>query len=395
MKILILNWRDRKNPKAGGAEVVTEEIAARWVGWGHQVTLFTASFPGALPEENINGVQIIRRGSQASVHWQAFRYYRKHWRGYFDVVIDEINTIPFFTPLYVKNGERNFSYFNQLCREIWFYEAPVPKPLAVLGYILEPLYLRPYRKLPALTISDSTKQDLNKLKIWDVQVFPMATELLPFDTLSVKAETARFIFVGRQVPSKRVHDIIKAIALVKPNYPEIKLDIVGAGDDKYLDQLKKQVAMLGLKEQVIFHGRVSQTTKHQMMQAANAILVTSVREGWGLIVTEANMLGTPAIVYNVPGLRDSVRPNETGLIATTNQPESLAAAMQIFLADPLLQHRLTLAAWKWSQEFSWNLSARVALRSISQPDLQLAFPLTASADSQSVIVADAVNFEIE
>lgn len=358
MKILILNWRDRKNPKAGGAEVVTEEIAARWVEWGHQVTLFTASFPDALPEETINGVQIIRRGSQATVHWKAFRHYRKHWRGYFDVVIDEINTIPFFTPLYVKNGERRFSYFNQLCREIWFYEAPVPKLLAVFGYVLEPLYLRPYRKLPALTISDSTKQDLNKLKIWDVQVFPIATELLPLDTLPAKAEAGRFIFVGRQVPSKRVHHIIEAIALVKPHYPQIKLDIVGAGDDKYIDKLKKQTALLGLEEQIIFHGRVPQARKHQLMQEANAILVTSVREGWGLIVTEANMLGTPAIVYNVPGLRDSVRHYQTGLITNNNNPATLANLMLTLIEQPELQIRLALNSLSWAKELNWQRTAQ-------------------------------------
>jgi glycosyltransferase involved in cell wall biosynthesis len=364
MKILILNWRDRKNPKAGGAEVVTEEMASRWVAWGHEVTLFTAAFPGALPEEVINGVQIIRRGGQATVHWQAFRHYRKHWRGHFDVVIDEINTIPFLTPLYVKNGEKNFSYFNQLCREIWFYEAPVPKFLAIFGYLAEPLYLRPYRKIPSIVISESTKADLIELKIPNVSVFPMATDIVPVQHLEASPEQARLIFVGRQVPSKRVHDIIKAVALVKSIYPQVKLDIVGAGEAKYVSQLKQMVATLALSEQVTFRGRVSQDQKRTLMQQANAILVTSVREGWGLIVTEANALGTPGIVYNVPGLRDSVRDNQTGLITKANTPEALAATICEFLANPAKAARLREAGWKWSQELNWEQTALVALQYI-------------------------------
>lgn len=364
MKILILNWRDRKNPKAGGAEVVTEEIARRWVEWGHDVTLFTASFPGALPEETVNGVKIIRRGSQATVHWQAFQHYRKHWRGYFDVVIDEINTIPFLTPLYVKHGERVFSYFNQLCREIWFYEAPVPKPLAIFGYLAEPIYLRPYRKVPSIVISESTRQDLLNLKIPNVQVFPMATDLEPVAELEPKTEKTRLVFVGRQVPSKRVHDIIQAVAQVKQNYPEIVLDVVGAGDEKYVRHLREMVANLNLQQNVIFHGRVSQEEKHRLMMQANAILVTSVREGWGLIVTEANALGTPAVVYNVPGLRDSVRHNQTGLITSKNSPDALAESVCNYLANPALQEQLRVAAWKWSQELNWEATAQKSLEHI-------------------------------
>lgn len=106
MKILILNWRDIKNPSSGGAEILTHEVANRLVKWGHQVTQFSSSFPNCLPEEKIDGVKIIRRGHPdaryllKSVHFFAFWYYLKKFRGKFDVVIDEAHGLPFFTPLY-------------------------------------------------------------------------------------------------------------------------------------------------------------------------------------------------------------------------------------------------------------------------------------------------------
>ena len=102
LRILILNWRDIRHPAAGGAERVTYEMARRWGEWGHHVTWFAASFPGAAGRETIDGIDVWRAGSQATVHWQAFRHYRRHFEGRFDVIVDEVNTLPFFTPLYAR-----------------------------------------------------------------------------------------------------------------------------------------------------------------------------------------------------------------------------------------------------------------------------------------------------
>src|SRR3990167_1095837 len=140
MKILLLNWRDIKNPKAGGAELVTHKILEYLVQQGHQTTLFTASFPGALDYEVINGVFVERAGNRWTVHLHAFLRYWSKYKGKFDLVIDEINTIPFFTPLYIK--EKKLCYINQLAREVWFYESKFP--LSWIGYFLEPIYLRLY-----------------------------------------------------------------------------------------------------------------------------------------------------------------------------------------------------------------------------------------------------------
>src|SRR5438270_12706992 len=101
-RILILNWRDVSHPQAGGAEKVTHEIARRWVEWGHRVTLFCASFPGADPEDVIDGVRVVRRGNQHTVYWQAFRHYKSLFRGQCDLIVDEVNAIPFLAHLYAQ-----------------------------------------------------------------------------------------------------------------------------------------------------------------------------------------------------------------------------------------------------------------------------------------------------
>src|SRR3990172_9551868 len=102
MKILWFNWKDRKNPLAGGAELINEEIAKRLVRDGNEVILLVAGFSGAKTEEIIDGYKVVRLGNRWTVYWQAYRYYKKYLMGWADLVIDEMNTIPFFAKFYVK-----------------------------------------------------------------------------------------------------------------------------------------------------------------------------------------------------------------------------------------------------------------------------------------------------
>ncbi|TMD56332.1 MAG: glycosyltransferase family 4 protein, partial [Chloroflexi bacterium] len=155
LRILILNWRCPQNPRAGGAEAVTFEIARRLVQHGNTVEWFSASFPGATAEETLEGIHIVRGGRQWTVHWSAFRHYRGRLAERFDIIIDEVNTIPFFTPLWADVPA--VMLIHQLAREVWWYESAFP--LNVLGYLTEPLYLRAYRRIPVLTVSASTESD--------------------------------------------------------------------------------------------------------------------------------------------------------------------------------------------------------------------------------------------
>src|SRR4051794_696940 len=97
MNILLLNWRDASNPRAGGAEHVTHEIARRLVQRGHSVTWLTSRFPGAPDEERVDGIAILRRGTEATTRFAAPSIAR---RGRFDIVVEQVNTLPYFAPLW-------------------------------------------------------------------------------------------------------------------------------------------------------------------------------------------------------------------------------------------------------------------------------------------------------
>lgn len=366
MKILFMSWRDFKNPQAGGAEVFTHEVARHMTLRGHEVTLFCATYPGAKGEEEADGIKIIRRGRQWTVHWHAYRYYKRclkenGGRGpAFDLVIDEVNTIPFLTPLYVKEeGCGLAALFFQLCKHVWWYESVFP--LSLCGYLLEPLDLKVYRKTPVITISKSTEHDLiaHGHDPSNIFICPVGIDFRPLDELSDKDEGPRLIFVGRLNKSKRPDHVIRAFAGINRRLGSATLWIVGEGDAKYRESLQDLVGKLGLEGRVEFLGRVSQEEKHLLMSKARLIMVTSVKEGWGLIVTEAAACGTPAVVYDVDGLRDSVRDGQTGVVCPANRPDSLAVEAMRLLEDGGRYSLLQANALEWSREFSWDRAAEV------------------------------------
>ena len=361
MKILILSWRDKKNPRAGGAEFITHQCAKYWVERDNRVTLFTSSFPNCKTNETIDRVEIIRKGLEINVAWWAFRYYRRYFRNKFDIIVDEINTVPFLTPLYAS--EEKVAFIHQLAKEIWWYEANFP--INLLGYLSEPSFLKLYRKIPTITVSNSTKSCLLDLGFKDENIF-IIPECIKHSFQEglvdvIKEKNPTIIYVGRIKKSKRVDHCIKAFINVKKELPSAKLWIVGDGEEKYIKYLENNVLTNNLENEVNFFGRLDDFKKFEMMRKAHLILVSSVREGWGLIVTEANSVGTPAVVYNIPGLRDSVKDKITGLICEKNTIENLSSNIIKLLKDDRHRERLSKNALNWSKNFICNETGRVSL----------------------------------
>jgi len=233
--------------------------------------------------------------------------------------------------------------------------------------LLEMLLARQYRKLNTLVISDSTKQDLLKLGFdsQKVHVFPLGINFEPLGQLSSKENESTIIYVGRLKPSKRAHHLIRAFSCIKKSKPDAKLWIVGSGSTAYQRKLSNLIAKLKI-ENITFFGFVDKKEKMELMKSAHVIAVPSLREGWGLIVTEANAMGTPAVVYNVTGLRDSTKDGITGIIVKKNNPDCLAKSILRILNDDELRNKLAGNALMWAREFSWDKSAGDALEYIEE-----------------------------
>jgi hypothetical protein len=119
LRILIVNWRDIRNPEAGGAEVYTHEVARRWDRAGHDVTLLTSRFDGVRSKETVDGVRVRRVGRlRRGTFHLAVQHELARLDG-FDVVVDEINTIPFFAPLWNRGETRTVVLVHQLAGDVW------------------------------------------------------------------------------------------------------------------------------------------------------------------------------------------------------------------------------------------------------------------------------------
>src|SRR3989304_6548491 len=141
MDILILNWKDIKNPAVGGAEIILYELAKRFISDGHKVTWFCREFPGGKSEEDIVKIHVIRRGNRFTVYFKAYQYYKSLSKKP-DKVFDCINTICWQTPLYIPR-EKRIAYVNQLAKEVLFYQ--LPPGLSHIAYLLEPLEYLTYK----------------------------------------------------------------------------------------------------------------------------------------------------------------------------------------------------------------------------------------------------------
>lgn len=295
MRILIYNWRDLAHPNAGGAEVYTHNVAKQWVAWGHQVTWFTSTVHGRPPVEEVDGIRIIRRAGRFGVYRQARRFYEQEGKGQFDVVVDEINTRPFSCPEFVHDTPV-VALIHQVCREIWFYETPLP--VALLGrYWLETRWLRKYRDVAVLTVSESSRESLISYGLSNVVVLPEGgtPRTCP---LPRKENRPTVIFVGRLTPNKRPEHAVAAFERARKVIPALQMWVVGSGSLE--TKLRKKV-----DGDVHFFGRVPEDQKYDLLAKAHVLIVTSVREGWGLVVSEAAAVGTSVIAYDVPGLRDA------------------------------------------------------------------------------------------
>lgn len=365
-RIVWMSWKDGQNPLAGGAEKVNEEIARQLVKDGVEVIFLVTGFEDA-PQKILHpsGFTVIRCGNRYSVYWAVYRYYKKNLNDWPDLVIDEMNTIPFFSNFYTNGKSILLAY--QLCRQIWFYQLRFPASL--IGYICEFLYLRIINKMPALTESISAKNDLLKFGFRDqkVKVFKVPLEMTPLSSISdiTKYSTTTLLSLGNIRPMKRTLDQIKAFEKVKEKLPDCKLIVAGGSDSEYGSSVLEYIDKSPYKRDIKYMGFIDEKNKLELLRLSHIIMVTSVKEGWGLIVTEANSQGTPAVVYDVDGLRDSVQAGVTGIICKKNNPNSLAEAI-IKCLDQNRYPGIRIKAWEYSKQFTPLNSYRDFLKGLNE-----------------------------
>jgi len=350
--ILIFAWRDIKHPEVGGSEVYVHQIAKR-LAKKHRVTIFTSQ-PGNLSGRDIvDDVTIIRRGNFLTVYFWAFIYYILYFDLEMDFIVDVENGLPFFTPFYSRKPK--LMILHHVHKNQWFKQFPFP--VALIGYFLE-LVVMPiaYRRVPVVTVSPSSMKELKDIGFSDKRIFLSYNAISPkIGKTFTKSITPLLVYVGRLKKYKRLEIALHTVKELLKEFPEIQLVVAGTGDQE--TRLRELVKDEKLEKHVEIMGFVSERKKWELLQKAWVFLMPSMKEGWGITIIEAASCATPAVCFDVPGVRDSVRRGATGLLA--NSKDEYKDFVRQLLVNKNLRTDLGKNGVSWSELFSWNVSAKI------------------------------------
>jgi len=356
MNILVFNWQDIKNPNGGGAEVHFHEIFKRIVSMGHKVTLCCCEIEGEPKKEVIDGIQIIRHGSRNLFNYYVPSLYKKLTKSNnYDLIIDDINKIPFFTPLFVNKPLIALSH-HFFGKSIYKEAGFISGTYVYLSELLIPII---YKNIPIVVVSESTKQEFldkgfDESKI-DIVYNAISQSQFPMK-VGIKNSYPTITYFGRLKKYKSVDDLLKAFSVVRNKFPKAKLEIIGRGD--YMENLKQLANNLKINNDITFHGFVDDTQKIELLSRSHLVVNTSMKEGWGITNIEANACGTPIISADSPGLRDSVHNGFSGLLYEWNNVDDLVKQIIYLLEDEERLNQYSLNSIEWSKKFDWDISAK-------------------------------------
>lgn len=351
--VVFLSWRDTRNPEGGGAERYLEKMAAGLVAAGARVTVFCAAHAAAPPDEVVDGIRFVRRGTKLSV------YARGAWAllcgelGRPDLVVDVQNGLPFFTPLVTRAPI--VVLVHHVHREQW----PVVYPglTGKLGWWIERrLAPRLYRGRQYVAVSRATREELQSIGVHGPHIAVVHNGTDPHVSVQPgKAPYPMLAVVGRLVPHKRVEHAIDVAVALRERWPGLRLHVVGAG--WWEAELHEYAGSADAGEVVVFHGHLDEVEKHEVYERAWLLALPSIKEGWGLVVGEAGMHCTPTVAYrSAGGTRESIADGVSGLLVDDRQEFRDAVAR--LLADRAERERLGANALEQSHAFSWGHAER-------------------------------------
>lgn len=353
LHVAVVNWRDEGHPGAGGAELYAGEMARALAAQGADVTFFTARGHGQARVEHQDGVRYLRRGGRWTVypHVLARLLIR---RRRIDAVLDCQNGIPFFTPLVLRRRTAVICVIHHVHQDQ--FALHFPRPVAAIGRFLEgPMATRVYGSRPAAAVSPSARAAVRRRLRWGGPVFviPNGTPALSLPGGRQRSLTPTIVTVTRLVRHKQIELLVQAAAeLIPSSQPALHVHIVGTGPGEAA--LRDLVRDLDLTDHVSIHGYVDEATKASLLAAAWLTVNPTAGEGWGLGVIEAAGVGVPALAFDVPGMRDSIRPGTTGWLV----PVDTDLAPAIDLALTTLRESEVVRAYgsacrQWAASFTW------------------------------------------
>lgn len=363
MRILLLNYE--YPPLGGGGGVAMKCLAEGFVAAGHQVDVITSGYKGLPAEEQVGGVAIYRvktvgRKGSATATWLAMASFL------------------FF----------GFIKGIRLCRKQSYdlLNTHFVLPTGPLGYILSRLFRFPnilsihggdiydpskkhsphrhwyYRRIIAFLLkkadvvvaqSENTKENAKAYYAAQESIpvipLPYKPEKYPDrsrSALGLVEEQTYLIAVGRMVIRKGFHCLLESLI----HLPEtVSLILVGDGPER--KTLEQRAVALGIQQRVVFCGRVSEEKKYQFLRAADIYVLSSLHEGFGIVLQEAMHAGLPIVATNIGGQMDMLEHEQNALLIPVQDATAIAQAVQRVQSDAALRvalcesHTQSVASW--------------------------------------------------
>jgi glycosyltransferase involved in cell wall biosynthesis len=286
---------------------------------------------------------VVAAGGTYSQYLKAPLICRRRFGGW-DLVVDVENGLPFFSPLWWRGP--SVCLVHHIHSDQWALR--FPGPVAALGALLERRVMPiAYRRRLFTAVSPSTAQALEAIGVAPerIRIVPNGVDA-PDGEGWPRSASPLFLALGRLVPHKRLDLLLRVWERVRP-LTGGRLVIAGDGPDR--ERLRRLVG-----EGVELLGRVSEEEKARLLGSAWLLVHPALHEGWGIVVMEAAVFGTPTLGFDVPGVRDAVMDGQTGALVTSE--DGLAERWVALASDPARREAMGREARRRAADFDWKRS---------------------------------------
>ena len=351
--ILVLTDRDWTHPQGGGTGTHLYGIVSRWIAWGHRVTVIAGDYPGAARVERpAPNLELHHVGSRLTVFPRAAWLVKRGAVKDVDVVLEVVNGIAFFTPLWRLRIPRVAQVYH-VHRDMYVEE--LGRRGALAAWLLETLPLRHlYAGTLFLTISHAAEASLVELGV-DPDAISVVYSGVEADAFhaGTRSPQPTLLYLGRLKRYKRLEVLLDVL----DGIPAAHLHVAGEGDHR--EAFEAEIAARGLGGRVTLHGFVDEAAKRELLASSWVSLTASSAEGWCLTVMEAGACRTPSAALRVGGLAESIVDGETGVLA--REPQELGARVRDLIEHPAERERMGVAAERRARAFTWERTAAQGL----------------------------------
>jgi len=364
-RVHVVAWRDFDDAEAGGSELHAHRILSAWSRAGVDVIMTTSSVEGGPPSVVREGYRVTRPLGRYAIFPRTIL---SGWLGRperVDGMVEIWNGMPFFSPLWARCPKVVF--LHHVHAEMW--QMVLPRRMAECGYFIEHRLAPPvYRRCRIITLSSSSKQEISErlgLPSANISVVPPGVET-HFSPGSTRSAVPMVVAVGRLVPVKQFHLLIDALVRLKARVPELTATIAGEGYER--PHLEALVRRHGAGDWLKLPGYIAQEDLVDLYRRAWVVASSSLREGWGMTVTEAGACGTPAVVSRIAGHEDAVVDGDTGILF--GDGKGMVEGLYSVLSDDVLRKRLSVGATDFAARFTWESTARQTLATLAAEKLR-------------------------